>query len=34
MLLSAQEALGAAMDAAYERRDDEDEGGAVVPFER
>jgi len=35
MLPSAQEALGAALDAAYERRDDdeeEDEGSAVVPL--
>lgn len=34
MLPSAQEALGAALDAAYERRDDDedDQGGAVVPI--
>jgi integrase len=37
MLPSAEEALGAALDAAYERRDDDqddDEGGAVVPLRR
>ncbi len=34
MLPSAQEALGAALDAAFERRDeeDDDQGGAVVPL--
>lgn len=34
LLPSAQEALGAALDAAYERNDEEEDGGAVVPLQR